>query len=108
MVWAKISDSLSRKLSLLISLFIFTLFSGLCGASKTLMQLIHFRWLQGIGGGGVFALVQLVFFELVAPRKWPAYISLVTGVIALSVISGPLLGGVIASKGGWRWIVLMK
>jgi MFS family permease len=108
MIWAKVSDIIGRKTALLISLSIFTLFSGLCGASQTFMQLIHFRWLQGVGGYGVFAIVQLVFFELVPPRKWPAYISLVTGVIALSLITGLLLGGVITRNGSWRWMFLLK
>ncbi|ORX97750.1 MFS multidrug transporter-like protein [Clohesyomyces aquaticus] len=108
MVWAKISDIVGRKPAVLASLFIFTLFSGLCGASHSLTQLIHFRWAQGIGGCGVFALVQLLFFELVPPQKWPAYISLVTGFIALSVIAGPLLGGAITLHGSWRWIFLLN
>ncbi|KAF2741964.1 MFS general substrate transporter [Sporormia fimetaria CBS 119925] len=108
MVWAKASDIIGRKKTLLASLCVFTLFSGLCGASQSLHQLIHFRWLQGSGGCGVFALVQLVFFELVPPRKWPTYISLVTGMIALSLIAGPLLGGAITQNASWRWIFLLN
>jgi MFS family permease len=67
-----------------------------------------FRWLQGIGGCGVFALTQLVFFELVPPSKWPLYVGLFTVVVALSLVVGPLIGGAIAEQHQWRWIFLLK
>lgn len=73
-----------------------------------MIQLIMFRWCQGAGGCGVFALVQLVFFELLPARKWPLYMSIVTGVVALSTIVGPLLGGGITVHGSWRWIFIFK
>ena len=69
---------------------------------------IQFRWLQGIGGCGVLALGQLVFFELVPPRKYPVYIALVTAVVALSLVVGPLIGGGITLHGDWRWVFLLK
>lgn len=108
MIWAKLSVLGGRKCTILASLILFTLGSGLCGASQSLMQLIYFRWLQGIGGCGVFALVTLIFFELVPPRGWPATLSLVKGVIALSVILGPLLGSDITLHASWRWILFIK
>lgn len=108
MVWAKVSDITGRKPAIMASLAIFVVASGLCGASQTLTQLIHFRWVQGVGGCGLFALVTLIFFELVPPHKWPSYMSLVMGVIALSVTMGPLIGGAITINGSWRWIFLIK
>jgi MFS family permease len=108
MILAKISDIIGRKLVLLICLGSFTLFSALCGAAQTMDQLIMFRWCQGIGGGGVFALVQLMFLELVPRRKLPAYMSMVTSALALSLVIGPLLGGGITQHGSWRWIFLLN
>ncbi|KAF2256481.1 MFS general substrate transporter [Trematosphaeria pertusa] len=108
LVWAKLSDIISRKTAIIISLSMFTLFSGACAASRTLIQLIMFRWIQRIGGGGIFALTQLVFFELVPPIRWPLYVSLVTGVVALSLAVGPLIGGAIALRGQWKWIFLLN
>ncbi|KAF1966753.1 MFS general substrate transporter [Bimuria novae-zelandiae CBS 107.79] len=108
LTWAKFSDTITRKIAFLMSTFIFTVFSGACGASQTLTQLIMFRWVQGIGGCGIFALTQLVFFELVPSRKWPVYVTLVTVVIAISLIAGPLVGGAIALTGHWRWIFLIN
>ena len=108
MIWAKLSDIVGRKYILITCLSIFTLFSGLCGAAQTIDQLIMFRWCQGIGGCGVFALVQLLFMELVPRRKLPAYMAMVTAALALSLVIGPLLGGGITLHGSWRWIFLLK
>jgi MFS family permease len=98
LIWAKLSDIISRKFTIMTSLLIFTAFSGACGASRTTTQLIMFRWVQGIGGCGVFALAQLVFFELVPPSKWPLYVSLFSVVVAFSLVIGPLIGGAIAEQ----------
>ncbi|RYN60776.1 hypothetical protein AA0114_g1074 [Alternaria tenuissima] len=108
MIWAKLSDIAGRKYTLIAALLIFTLFSALCGASQTLIQLIMFRWCQGIGGCGVYALTQLLFMELVPKRKFPQYMAGVSMVLALSLITGPLLGGGITLHGSWRWIFFLN
>ncbi|KAF2825490.1 MFS general substrate transporter [Ophiobolus disseminans] len=95
-------------LTICAALLIFTVFSGACGASQTLTQLIMFRWAQGIRGCGILALTQLVFFELVSPSKWPLYVALFSGIVALSLAIGPLIGGVITEQGQWRWIFWLK
>ncbi|KAF2108387.1 major facilitator superfamily domain-containing protein [Lophiotrema nucula] len=107
-IWAKISDIAGRKIVLVASLSIFVIFSGACGAAQSMTQLVMFRWVQGMGGCGVFSLVQITFFELVPAPKWPLYMGLVTGVIAFALIVGPLLGGAITRNGSWRWIFLMN
>ncbi|KAI4925384.1 hypothetical protein J4E85_007263 [Alternaria conjuncta] len=108
MIWAKLSDIAGRKYTLVASLLIFTIFSALCGASQTLIQLIMFRWCQGIGGCGVYALTQLMFMEIAPPGKLPKYMAGVSMVLALSLITGPLLGGGITLHGSWRWIFLLN
>ncbi|KAF2643899.1 MFS general substrate transporter [Massarina eburnea CBS 473.64] len=107
-IWAKISDVYGRKNSILTSILIFTAFSGACGGSQSVIQLIMFRWLQGIGGCGIMALGQLVFIELVPPEKYPMYIGLVTVVLTSSLVCGPLIGGGITLNGDWRWVFLVN
>ncbi|KAF2650365.1 MFS general substrate transporter [Lophiostoma macrostomum CBS 122681] len=107
-LWAKLSDTYTRKTTFLIALAFFTGFSGACAASNTMVQLIIFRACQGIGGCGVYALVQVIFFEILPPKDWPKYAGLFTGAIALSYILGPLVGGAISLQGAWRWIFLLN
>lgn len=108
MIWAKLSDIAGRKSITLLCLSLFTLFSGLCGAAQSIDQLIMFRWCQGIGGCGVFALVQIYYMEIIPRRKLPAYMSMVMAALAMSLVLGPLLGGGITLHGSWRWIFLLK
>ncbi|KAI1480109.1 MFS general substrate transporter [Daldinia eschscholtzii] len=107
-IWARLSDVIGRKVAIMSSVFIFTAFSGACGGSQTVFQLIMFRWLQGIGGCGVLALGQLIFFELVPPEKYTAYTALITSVIASSLVTGPLIGGGITLRGEWQWVFLIN
>lgn len=60
LIWAKVSDIIAMKMAVLATLVIFI-----------------FRWVQGIGACDMFSFAQLLFFELVPPRKWPLYVSLV-------------------------------
>ncbi|CAI6339908.1 unnamed protein product [Periconia digitata] len=108
MIWAKWSDIAGRRLTLLVCVVIFTISSALCGASQSLIQLIQFRWIQGIGGCGIFAMGQIYLFELYPPHLWPFYMTIFTAVIAFSLIAGPLLGGGITESGSWRWIFLLN
>jgi MFS family permease len=107
-IWAKLSDIFGRKLLLVVALLLFIIFSAACGASQTFLELIMFRWVLGFGGSGIYSIATLVFFELVPPSKYADYVALVTAVIALSVVSGPLLGGAISSHGRWRWVFLLN
>ena len=67
-----------------------------------------FRWVQGIGGCGIYSIGTLLFFELVPSSKWPDYTALVTSVLALALATGPLLGGAIGDNTTWRWAFLLK
>ena len=57
-----------------------------------------------MGGSGVYSLGTLVFWELLPPERWAANTSLVTSVLAVSLVAGPLIGGAITESEKWRWI----
>jgi MFS family permease len=61
-----------------------------------------------MGGSGVYSLGTLVFWELLPPERWAANTSLVTSVLAVSLVAGPLIGGAITESEKWRWIFLIK
>ncbi|TVY23362.1 Efflux pump [Lachnellula hyalina] len=107
-IWAKLSDIYGRKPLLLASLFIFTAFSGGCGAAQTLTQLIVCRCLQGLGASGVYSLVIIIFFEMVPPHAFPKYTAIVTMSITMSTTFGPLIGGAINNHTTWRWVFLLN
>ena len=64
--------------------------------------------MQGIGGAGNYAVCMAIFFELVPPESFPTYASIVSAVYAISLLLGPILGGLINDSGDWRWVFLLK
>ncbi|KAL3448147.1 major facilitator superfamily domain-containing protein [Aspergillus insuetus] len=107
-IWAKLSDILTRKWSLLASLTVFIVGSAICGASQNMTMLIVFRALQGLGGAGCFSISMIVFFELIPPEKYPKYGSLLSADVALATLLGPIIGGAIADGTSWRWVFLLN
>ncbi|KAL2871601.1 major facilitator superfamily domain-containing protein [Aspergillus lucknowensis] len=107
-IWAKLSDILTRKWSLIASLVIFIIGSAICGASQSMTMLIVFRALQGLGGAGCFSISMVVFFELIPPDKYPKYGSLLSADVALATLLGPIIGGAIADGTTWRWVFLIN
>jgi MFS family permease len=107
-IWAKLSDLLGRKPVFLASLVIFCLFSAGCGAAQTMLQLVICRAFQGVGGGGIYALVMVIMYELVLPPEYPMFTALLTGLVALSFALGPIVGGLIMRSTSWRWVFFLK
>ncbi len=102
-VWGKFADLLNRKLLIQASLVVFVVGSALCGFAQDPGTLIGFRVLQGVGSGGMMALVQIVMADIVSPRDRGKYMGLIGAVMAVGTVGGPLLGGVITDVLNWRW-----
>ena len=100
----KLSDLYGRRRLFLFAIAVFILGSALCGASQNIDQLIAFRALQGLGGGGIFALTFTIVADLVAPKERGRYFGMFTSMFALASLAGPLIGGVIVDNVSWRWI----
>lgn len=103
-LYGKISDQLGRKKIFQVAIVIFLIGSALCGLSQNMDQLIFFRGLQGIGAGGLMALVFAIIGDIIPPRQRGRYQGYFGGVWALSSIAGPLLGGLFTDHLSWRWI----
>ncbi|KAI2618109.1 putative multidrug resistance protein fnx1 [Hypoxylon sp. NC1633] len=107
-ILAKLSDIVGRKLVFTSSIAMFIVFSGACGGAQTITQLIVFRALQGVGGGGAYSLSTVIITELVPPAglaKATAQLSMVT---TFANILGPIIGGAIANDTSWRWVFLIN
>jgi EmrB/QacA subfamily drug resistance transporter len=103
-LYGKLSDQFGRKQAFFVSIGVFLVGSVLCGAARSMMALIAFRAVQGIGAGGLITLAQTTIADLVPPRERGRYQGLVASVFALCSIAGPLLGGVITDRLSWPWI----
>ncbi len=103
-LYGKLGDMHGRKVVLQAGLVVFLAGSALCGLSKSLDELIAFRALQGLGGGGLMVSAQAAIGDVVPPRERGKYTGLFGAVFGLASIAGPLLGGFLTSDLSWRWI----
>ncbi|GIF04876.1 MDR family MFS transporter [Actinoplanes siamensis] len=104
-IWGKLADLFNKKLLIQISIVIFVVGSMVAGFSQSAGALIAARAFQGIGVGGLQALVQVAIAAMIPPRERGRYNGYLGGVMALATVGGPLLGGLIVDTGwlGWRW-----
>ncbi|MBA3524345.1 MAG: MFS transporter [Geodermatophilaceae bacterium] len=103
-LWGKISDLYGRRLIFQIAISIFLVGSALCGFAQNIDQLIAFRALQGIGGGGLFSIALSIIGDVIPPRERGRYQGYFGAVFGASSVAGPLLGGFFTDGPGWRWI----
>jgi EmrB/QacA subfamily drug resistance transporter len=92
----------------LTSLVLFTAGSALCGLADSVGQLIVFRVLQGVGGGMILPLGQLIMATAAGPKRMGRLMSLVAVPAMLAPIFGPTLGGLILDNTSWRWIFFVN
>jgi EmrB/QacA subfamily drug resistance transporter len=92
----------------LISLVLFTAGSALCGLATSATELIVFRVLQGIGGGMILPIGQLMMAEAAGPKRMGRVMSMVAVPMMLAPILGPTLGGLIVDNASWRWIFFVN
>jgi EmrB/QacA subfamily drug resistance transporter len=103
-LWGKLGDQFGRKRVFQTSIVIFLIGSALCGASQNMVELIAFRALQGVGGGGLMVLAMALIADVVPPRDRGRYQGVVGAVFGLASVAGPLLGGFFVDQLNWRWV----
>jgi EmrB/QacA subfamily drug resistance transporter len=104
-IWGKLADLFSKKLLIQLAIVVFIAGSMLAGLAQSVETLIAWRVLQGLGLGGLQALVQIAMAAMISPRERGRYSGLLGAVMAVATVGGPLLGGLLVDTSwlGWRW-----
>ena len=103
-----LSAHLGRRRYFLLSIAIFTLSSALCGLASNLSQLILFRVIQGLAGGGLQPSSQGVLLDAFPPEKQGMAMTLFGLAALIAPVVGPTLGGWITDQYSWRWVFLIN
>src|SRR5205809_2790706 len=103
-LYGKFGDLYGRKIVLQVAIAVFLVGSALCGVAQNMVQLIAFRALEGIGGGGLIVITISVIGDLIPPRERGRYQGFFGAVFGTATIVGPLVGGFLVDHLSWRWI----
>ncbi|MFI8822752.1 DHA2 family efflux MFS transporter permease subunit [Streptomyces sp. NPDC053431] len=103
-LWGKLGDQYGRKKLFQGAIVLFLIGSALCGIAQNMPQLIAFRAVQGLGGGGLIVLSMAIVGDLVSPRERGRYQGLFGAVFGTTSVLGPLLGGLFTEHLSWRWV----
>ncbi|MFB7600264.1 MDR family MFS transporter [Streptomyces sp. NPDC056160] len=108
-LWGKLADLFSKKILVQAALVVYIAGSLVAGLAQDPATLITARVIQGLGGGGLSALAQVVLAAMISPRERGRYSGYLGATFAVATVGGPLLGGVITDTSwlGWRWCLFI-
>lgn len=102
-IYGRLSDLYGRRHMLLVSIALFVIGSAACALATSMELLIAARVLQGIGGGGLRSIAQIVIADIIPPRHRGRYQGYLSTNFLVSTALGPVLGGFFAEHLSWTW-----
>ena len=102
-VYGKLGDLVGRKNLFLVAIGLFLVGSALCGTATDMTQLIVYRFIQGLGGGGLMVSSQAITGDLIPPRVRGTYMAPMGAMFGIASILGPIIGGWLTDSVSWRW-----
>lgn len=107
-IYGALADTFGRKPVMLFGIAVFALGSLLCGLATSMLALVVFRAVQGIGAGAIQPTTMVIASDLYTLAERATIQGYLAGVWAVASVTGPVLGGICADYLGWRWIFLVN
>ncbi|MFE5308963.1 MDR family MFS transporter [Isoptericola sp. NPDC056605] len=102
-LYGKFGDLMGRRWPFLVAIGLFTLASVGAALSQNMIELVLWRGVQGLGGGGLMILSQSIIADIVPASERGKYMGPLGALFGISAVLGPLLGGWLTEGPGWRW-----
>ena len=102
-LYGKLGDLFGRKIVFQAAIVIFLIGSGLSGLSRSMVELILFRGVQGLGAGGLMVSAFAIIGDILSPRDRGKYQGYMTTMFTFSSVAGPAIGGLLTQDLSWRW-----
>ncbi|ETS82779.1 hypothetical protein PFICI_04655 [Pestalotiopsis fici W106-1] len=107
-IYGQTANIFGRRSLTLLAVLLFAVGSAVSGSAPNLGALIVGRAIQGIGGGGINILIEIVVADLLPLRQRPKFISIIFTAYTVAVVLGPVIGGLLSERVTWRWIFYLN